>query len=64
VPVRALIPFLNDRMLFQFHWGFRKQGKRLDEYMEWAQKEVRPILIELLQRAIKKNVDVIWQVER
>jgi 5-methyltetrahydrofolate--homocysteine methyltransferase len=56
VPVRALIPFLNERMLFQFHWGFRKQGKRLDEYMEWAQKEVRPILVELLQRVESEEI--------
>jgi 5-methyltetrahydrofolate--homocysteine methyltransferase len=56
VPVRALIPFLNERMLFQFHWGFRKQGKRLDEYMEWAQKEVRPILVDLLQRVESEEI--------
>jgi len=56
VAPRALLPFLNERMLFQFHWGFRKQGKRLDEYMEWAQKEVRPILIELLQRCESEEI--------
>ena len=44
VPVKALLPFLNERMLFQFHWGYRKMGRRLDEYMAWARKELRPVL--------------------
>ncbi|MDH5410450.1 MAG: methionine synthase, partial [Alphaproteobacteria bacterium] len=41
-PVKALLPYLNERMLFQFHWGFRKEGRKLDEYMVWAKKELRP----------------------
>ena len=44
IPVQSLVPFLNERMLYQFHWGFRKDGRRLDEYMTWARQELRPIL--------------------
>src|SRR5947209_8596623 len=28
-PPKAVIPFLNERSLYQFQWGFRKQGKTL-----------------------------------
>ena len=50
VPVKALVPFLNERMLFQFHWGFRKEGRRLDEYLVWAKKELRPVLRRVLEQ--------------
>ncbi len=36
VPVRALLPFLNDNMLYQFHWGFKKDGRTLEGFLAWA----------------------------
>ena len=48
VPVKALVPYLNERMLYQFQWGFRKEGRSLDEFMEWAHRELRPILKRML----------------
>ena len=41
---KALLPYLNERMLYQFQWGYRKDGRSLDEYKEWARGELRPIL--------------------
>ena len=32
VPVKALVPYLNERMLYQFQWGYRKDGRSLAEY--------------------------------
>jgi 5-methyltetrahydrofolate--homocysteine methyltransferase len=49
VPVKALVPYLSETMLFQFQWGFRKAGKKLDEYKAWAQREVKPILKRMLE---------------
>lgn len=56
VPVKALLPFLNEQMLFTFHWGFRKQGKTLDEYWKWVESEVRPILTRLLKECEEKDI--------
>ena len=56
VPVRALVPYLNETMLFQFQWGFRKAGKKLDEYKAWAQREVKPILKRILDRAEAEDI--------
>ncbi len=44
VPIRALLPYLNTHMLYQFHWGFKKQGRRFHEFKAWAKRELRPIL--------------------
>ncbi len=56
VPVKALVPYLNERMLYQFHWGFRKDGRTLDEFKLWAHKELRPILQRLLDIAIQQDI--------
>jgi 5-methyltetrahydrofolate--homocysteine methyltransferase len=47
-PAKALVPFINERSLFQFQWGFRKQGKSLDEFLGWARQELRPIMKRML----------------
>jgi 5-methyltetrahydrofolate--homocysteine methyltransferase len=41
---KAVLPFLNERSLYQFQWGFRKQGRSLDDYLGWAKQELRPIM--------------------
>ena len=56
VPVRALLPFLNDNMLYQFHWGYKKDGRSLDDFLGWAQKELRPILADLVEEAEREQV--------
>jgi 5-methyltetrahydrofolate--homocysteine methyltransferase len=56
VPDKALVPYLNERMLFQFHWGFRKDGRRLDEYMEWARRELRPELKRMLEICAQQDI--------
>lgn len=56
-PVDALLPFLNDRMLFQFQWGYRKDGRSLEDYMTWARRELRPVLKRMLD--VCKQQDVL-----
>jgi 5-methyltetrahydrofolate--homocysteine methyltransferase len=56
VPLKALVPYLNETMLYQFQWGFRKAGKSLAEYKTWAQHEVKPILKRILDLAEKDNI--------
>ena len=56
VPVKALVPYLNETMLFQFQWGFSKAGKSLDEYRAWAAREVRPILNRLVETVAAEEI--------
>ncbi|MCQ8278174.1 methionine synthase [Acetobacteraceae bacterium KSS8] len=44
----AVIPFLNERSLYQFQWGFRKQGRSLEEFLAWSRQELRPVLKRML----------------
>jgi 5-methyltetrahydrofolate--homocysteine methyltransferase len=45
---KAIIPFLNERSLYQFQWGFRKQGRSLDDFLGWAKQELRPVMRRML----------------
>jgi 5-methyltetrahydrofolate--homocysteine methyltransferase len=47
-PAKAVVPFLNERSLYQFQWGFRKQGKSLDDFLGWAKQELRPVMKRML----------------
>ena len=53
---KALLPYLNERMLYQLQWGYRKDGKSFDEYLQWAQKELKPILTNLLERCVAEDI--------
>ncbi len=56
IPVKALIPYLNEQMLFTFHWGFKKAGKSLADYWKWVDAEVRPLLKPLLEECERDTI--------
>ena len=53
---KAVVPYLNERMLYQFQWGYRKDGKSLEEYREWAKDELRPVLARMLEITIHEEI--------
>jgi 5-methyltetrahydrofolate--homocysteine methyltransferase len=53
---QAVVPYLNERMLYQFHWGYRKDGRSLGEYMEWARDELRPMLKRIFDLAVAGDI--------
>jgi 5-methyltetrahydrofolate--homocysteine methyltransferase len=55
VEPKALLPYLNEVMLYQFHWGFRKAGRSIEEFRAYADTELKPIL--------KRILDLCYQDE-
>jgi len=45
---KAIVPFINERSLYQFQWGFRKQGRSFDDFLGWAKQELRPVMRRML----------------
>jgi 5-methyltetrahydrofolate--homocysteine methyltransferase len=45
---KAIVPFVNERSLYQFQWGFRKQGRSLEDFLGWAKQELRPVMRRML----------------
>ena len=56
VPLKSLVAYLNETMLFQFHWGYRKAGRSIDEFKAWATRELRPIVSDLLRRCHQEGI--------
>jgi 5-methyltetrahydrofolate--homocysteine methyltransferase len=55
-PPKALVPFLNERSLYQFQWGFRKQGRTLEDFLGWARQELRPVMRRMLDICLAEDI--------
>ncbi len=53
---KALVPFINERSLYQFQWGFRKSGRSLEDFLGWAKQELRPVLRRMLTLAEEQQI--------
>jgi 5-methyltetrahydrofolate--homocysteine methyltransferase len=53
---KAVVPFINERSLYQFQWGFRKQGRSLEDFLGWAKQELRPVLRRMLALAEEQRI--------
>ena len=56
VPLQTLVTYLNDTMLYQFHWGYKKSGRTLEEWRSWASRELKPMAVDLLKRCQKEAI--------
>jgi 5-methyltetrahydrofolate--homocysteine methyltransferase len=56
VPLKALVPYLNEVMLYQFQWGFKKAGRDRAEWKDWIAQDVRPILKRMLDLCEAENI--------
>jgi 5-methyltetrahydrofolate--homocysteine methyltransferase len=53
---RALVPFINERSLYQFQWGFRKAGRSLEDFLGWAKQELRPVMKRMLDLCAAESI--------
>ena len=53
---KAIVPFINERSLYQFQWGFRKQGRSLDDFLGWAKQELRPVMRRMLALCEEQDI--------
>jgi 5-methyltetrahydrofolate--homocysteine methyltransferase len=53
---RALVPYVNERSLFQFQWGFRKAGRSLEDFLGWARQELRPVMRRMLEMCEQQGI--------
>ncbi len=56
VSLKTIAPYLNERMLYQLQWGYRKDGRTLDQFKDWAKVELRPILMRMLETCAKEDI--------
>ncbi len=53
---KAIVPLVNERSLYQFQWGFRKQGRSLDDFLGWAKQELRPVMRRMLALCADQDI--------
>ncbi|HEY0421557.1 MAG TPA: vitamin B12 dependent-methionine synthase activation domain-containing protein, partial [Acetobacteraceae bacterium] len=53
---KAVVPFLNERSLYQFQWGYRKQGRSFEDFLGWAKQELRPVMRRMLALCEEKDI--------
>jgi 5-methyltetrahydrofolate--homocysteine methyltransferase len=59
VPLQNIAPFMNETMLFQFQWGFKKKATPSDyagRFDDFIKDKVRPIYHKLLTQCAKEGI--------
>jgi 5-methyltetrahydrofolate--homocysteine methyltransferase len=56
IPLKAALGFINEIMLFQVQWGFRKKGRSREEFKHYIDVEVRPIYRDLVARCEAEGI--------
>ncbi len=56
VDMDTVLGFMNEVMLYQVQWQFKKQGRSAAEYRQFVDKEVRPVYDGLLERCRREDI--------
>ena len=56
VPLKALLPWINEDVLFKFQWGFLRKNLSTEEHAEQLRTVVKPILVDLADRASREGI--------
>ncbi len=56
IPLRAALAYINETMLFQVQWGFRKKGRSPDEWKRYVDTQIRPIYRALVERCEREQI--------
>jgi len=53
---RAALAFINETMLFQVQWGFRRKRRSAAEWRRYVDTEIRPLYRALLERCEREHI--------
>ena len=56
IELKAPLAYINETMLFQVQWGFRKKRRGPDEWRRYVDSEVRPIYRRLVERCQREQI--------
>jgi len=51
IELDALLPYVNESVLFKFQWQFKQRAMPKDEYAKLIEREVRPIYLDLIRQS-------------
>jgi 5-methyltetrahydrofolate--homocysteine methyltransferase len=53
---KAALAYINETMLFQVQWGFRKKRRSAEEWQRYVRDEIRPIYRQLVARCEREEI--------
>ena len=56
IPLRSVVPFVNENVMFKHQWGFLKKGMSREEHAEQLSAVVRPLYVNLLRRCETEHI--------
>lgn len=56
VSLKALLPWINDDILFKFQWGFLRKNLSIEEHAAQLRTVARPILLDLVDRSSREGI--------
>jgi len=56
IDARAALAYLNENMIFQVQWQYRKNRRSPEDFKRYINDEVRPILRRLLEQCDRENI--------
>ena len=56
IDLQSVLGYINEVMLFQVQWQYKKQRRSAEDYEAYVKKDVRPILHELVERCNKEDI--------
>ena len=56
VPLEAIYPFLNEKVVYTGHWSFRRGAKSKEEYSQFLAEKVEPILANIKKLTKEQNL--------
>ncbi len=56
IELQAPLAYINETMLFQVQWGFRKKRRAPEEWQRYVQSEIRPLYRQLVERCQRDEI--------
>jgi 5-methyltetrahydrofolate--homocysteine methyltransferase len=56
IALDAVLPYLNENVLFKFQWQFKQKKMAREEYERFIEREVRPIYRDLVRRCKEERI--------
>ncbi|MCH7871509.1 MAG: methionine synthase [Planctomycetes bacterium] len=56
IPLKAALGFMNEVMLFQVQWQYRKRRRSVEEFKKYIDTQVRPIYRELVEQCQREGI--------